>query len=678
MATTTDNLGLTLYEDNDPNDLRDGYNNSMRILDTTVTEQNAQISNAKETAGEAQDQADNAVTAAGEAQDQANANTASLIALTAETPDKATSLLHSIYANAEAITELKNSGLTGILSEEKIENARPKVRYVNEVANSSAESSQGGCVWSPSGNYSETSPDLYFASAYGTDDARNMDIYSVVTNSKIGSVAMGAGHYGNLTYGNGRVYAIDYTEGTPDYGKMKIYNVTSPTNPVLEKTKTINQTYGLEYYAYYDVNTLIVGHYDGTEKIALSLWQYEDDTYTPYITLAPFRTQIGGGSNIHYDKESNSVTYCGYNPSAAIYYDGKTGTVKKYINLAREYDYVNVGEIESYTPHGDNVWFTGYFSNATRTVSQCTLFYYNAKTGMIGTTLDNALGNSITVNLDVTADIISHTWNNGHPTFKYAMDVNNYLRSINNLTPIHVNLKADYPYVTEFVGITPQIIISTDNDSKFLRTMRLIGTNTVISSNIAPTDTAPLQAGSDNMKYFINAYSSFIAFSGNIEYDHSTAYVIKINGGQAVLSGTIGSINVYSAVVTGTFLKNVDVLSGYVKATYLTGINASSENCQIEGQYVNEDGTTVLTTEQLAAMNVNYRGNMILSVGNTVTVQASIALQTRQVTSFKLVNTYDTTIINRTVTLNDAGQITMETKANDTGTQYTLYRVAYI
>lgn len=36
VYTKTDNYGLNLYGDNDPADLRDGYNNSMRTIDTTV------------------------------------------------------------------------------------------------------------------------------------------------------------------------------------------------------------------------------------------------------------------------------------------------------------------------------------------------------------------------------------------------------------------------------------------------------------------------------------------------------------------------------------------------------------------------------------------------------------------------------------------------------------------
>ena len=36
VYTKTDNYGLNLYGDNDPADLRDGYNNSMRTIDTTL------------------------------------------------------------------------------------------------------------------------------------------------------------------------------------------------------------------------------------------------------------------------------------------------------------------------------------------------------------------------------------------------------------------------------------------------------------------------------------------------------------------------------------------------------------------------------------------------------------------------------------------------------------------
>ena len=36
VYTKTDNYGLNLYGDNDPADLRDGYNGSMRTIDTPL------------------------------------------------------------------------------------------------------------------------------------------------------------------------------------------------------------------------------------------------------------------------------------------------------------------------------------------------------------------------------------------------------------------------------------------------------------------------------------------------------------------------------------------------------------------------------------------------------------------------------------------------------------------
>lgn len=36
VYTKTDNYSLNLYGNNDPADLRDGYNGSMRTIDTTI------------------------------------------------------------------------------------------------------------------------------------------------------------------------------------------------------------------------------------------------------------------------------------------------------------------------------------------------------------------------------------------------------------------------------------------------------------------------------------------------------------------------------------------------------------------------------------------------------------------------------------------------------------------
>lgn len=144
VYTKTDNYGLNLYGDNDPADLRDGYNNSMRTIDTTMEQHLNRIEGveARETQTQAVMKAllvDNTVdkataaktkwdkssTDAAAAASKADNNTAILNALGADTTahaaanktkwDKASSDAIEALADAAAATQKANSN-TAILA----------------------------------------------------------------------------------------------------------------------------------------------------------------------------------------------------------------------------------------------------------------------------------------------------------------------------------------------------------------------------------------------------------------------------------------------------------------------------------------------------------------------------------------------------------------------------------
>ncbi len=111
----TDNYSLNLYGDNDPADLRDGYNNSMRTIDTTLETHLNRIEavEARETHDEEVTKAllgDNTVDAANTAKTKwdkaASDSTNNMRALTAfgiETVGKAEKFAHEITANCNAV-----------------------------------------------------------------------------------------------------------------------------------------------------------------------------------------------------------------------------------------------------------------------------------------------------------------------------------------------------------------------------------------------------------------------------------------------------------------------------------------------------------------------------------------------------------------------------------------------
>lgn len=109
VYTKTDNYGLNLYGDNDPADLRDGYNGSMRTIDTTLGTHLNRIEgiesrethdeevakallgdNTVDNATTAKTKWDKAATDAATSATKADANTTALTALGTETADKAT------------------------------------------------------------------------------------------------------------------------------------------------------------------------------------------------------------------------------------------------------------------------------------------------------------------------------------------------------------------------------------------------------------------------------------------------------------------------------------------------------------------------------------------------------------------------------------------------------------
>lgn len=115
VYTKTDNYALNLYGDNDPADLRDGYNGSMRTIDTTLGTHLNRIEGveARETHGEevvktllGDDTVENATTAKtkwDKASVDATHNAQALTALGAETAEKAGKLAHDITSNCNVV-----------------------------------------------------------------------------------------------------------------------------------------------------------------------------------------------------------------------------------------------------------------------------------------------------------------------------------------------------------------------------------------------------------------------------------------------------------------------------------------------------------------------------------------------------------------------------------------------
>ncbi len=115
----TDNYALNLYGDADPADLRDGYNGSMRTIDTTLETHLNRIeadeevvkallggSNTVDNAAASKAKWDKAGTTAAAAIDKADNNNTCLANLQSNTPDKATATYNKITSNSNNISTL--------------------------------------------------------------------------------------------------------------------------------------------------------------------------------------------------------------------------------------------------------------------------------------------------------------------------------------------------------------------------------------------------------------------------------------------------------------------------------------------------------------------------------------------------------------------------------------------
>ena len=132
VYTKTDNYGLNLYGDNDPADLRDGYNGSMRTIDTTLEGHLNRIEaveshethdeevakallgdNTVDAATTAKTKWDKAATDAASSATQSTENATALTALGAETADKATAS-KSKWDKAATDTDRNTAALTAL------------------------------------------------------------------------------------------------------------------------------------------------------------------------------------------------------------------------------------------------------------------------------------------------------------------------------------------------------------------------------------------------------------------------------------------------------------------------------------------------------------------------------------------------------------------------------------
>lgn len=153
VYTKTDNYGLNLYGDNDPADLRDGYNNSMRTIDTTMEQHLNRIEGveARETQAQAVMKAllvDNTVdkaTAAKTKWDKSSADAAAA----ASKADNNTAILTALGATSEeAATNIKN-GTKYVLETYKAEDDPDYTNAWNRII---SEITNGGTIVFPSNN----------------------------------------------------------------------------------------------------------------------------------------------------------------------------------------------------------------------------------------------------------------------------------------------------------------------------------------------------------------------------------------------------------------------------------------------------------------------------------------------------------------------------------------------
>ena len=329
-----------------------------------------------------------------------------------------------------------------------------------------AKSLQGCTVFSYSGDYSFESNDMYMACVFtGADDNKDavVNIYNPI-GILISSIGIGDGHFGNLSFnGINKLYTLNYTSETANYGKLFEIDVTNVNAPYISNTYTTN---GNPYtYNFWHNGKMCVGYASPVNVIHLFDWDLESDTYTKLndLVFPDYNNRMHVTQHVSFDESKQCFILSGYSPNGIIVYDKNCKFIKS-IGIAEILNDTTVGEIESFVSHNGHFWFASSHVayNYGATQRRAKYFYYNVDENVLLARTNYSLSYSSIVDFTNGSDR-NTSYSNNVPVFKYFDDAVNFSRRNNNNSANKVITVNDYPYVCVANEYAGNIVINTTN-----------------------------------------------------------------------------------------------------------------------------------------------------------------------------------------------------------------------
>lgn len=473
----TEHYNLDLYEPNDLANLTDGYNNSMQILDTGMQA----LKDLTESYDERITTAD---TTANNALSLAQTNEKDIATLDSEMAGTAESGLKTLIetkskvnsdaieaefsrasaaekANADAISVVNNKIENAVYATDNIYNANIAWQNIYD----SDLSMQGCTPFSASNDYYYDANNLYMACVFtgaADDKDAKLNIYDK-NGTLVSSLAIGDGHFGSISFnGSNKLYTLNYTTGTVNYGKLFEIDISNVNTPYISK---IYNTDGKAYtYNFWHNDKMCVGYASPVNVIHLFDWDLESNTYTQLndLVFPNYNNRMHVTQHITYDAYKDYFILTGYSPNGICIYDSECNFIKS-IGISEVLNSTRVGEIESFVSINGNFWFSSSDISYNYGVTQkrAKYFHYNVNENVLLTR--RQFSNNSNCNVDFTAaSSRNDTYINNIPYFKFFDDAINYAKSFPGSMYTTINV-TDYPYVCACSDYHGSITVTASN-----------------------------------------------------------------------------------------------------------------------------------------------------------------------------------------------------------------------
>ena len=417
----------------------------------------------------------------------------------------------------------------------RINNAHIRFRkLIDEIevnGNKIAPDMQGSIPISRTG-YSYDATGIYFVAVTGNDNQRSITLFNK-NGGEISTRSMPNGHFGTLAFdGSSKVYAYNYTSGTPTYGTLFIYDFEelfiggasgfSIPNPTTRQIDTSIGNSGIFWHK----DKLAFVHRTGGNNDPREIYDYDLKTgeLTNVCTIDPQKFPSRGRyfAHITYDEQNDKYIFAGSGPLGFNVY-ASDGTFEKCVDIDQILSYATVGEIESLNVYDGNIWFGASLRHEIANQLFIGFYQYDLNHGMVDAFLPGNIALTY-VHVDPTlapygtndtfvTDTLETAGN--YPVFTFVEDAANYIRRLNETGRQHTSnriyIDVDYTQPICLKGLCDCEIREKDTTTGKIH--RLIGyacKGVTISQNLVPASVDDFDGLDGTTKNWALFYNSII------------------------------------------------------------------------------------------------------------------------------------------------------------------------